>query len=151
MNCKERLTIQYDGAFVPKELCTIDRNGDADDCDGCEEVCDNIYDDCEGCPIQKCFDRLGELEDKLENGTLVELPCKVGSDVYVSPNNGKNFYIGTLYGKKENGSYLVFVHHKVGALIPYPLENNAFYDWFFKIYSKEEAEARLKKLQDEVK
>lgn len=81
MNCKERLTIKYDGAFVPKELCTIDRNGDADDCDGCEEVCDNIYDDCEGCPIQKCFNRLGELEDKLENGTLIELPYKVGNSI----------------------------------------------------------------------
>lgn len=26
--------------------------------------------------------RLGELEDKIENGTLVELPCKVGDVVY---------------------------------------------------------------------
>lgn len=26
--------------------------------------------------------RLGELEDKIENGTLVELPCKVGEIIY---------------------------------------------------------------------
>ena len=26
--------------------------------------------------------RLGELEDKIENGTLVELPCKVGDVIY---------------------------------------------------------------------
>lgn len=29
------------------------------------------------------IDRLAELEDKIENGTLVELPCKVGDTVYV--------------------------------------------------------------------
>ena len=83
MNCKERLTIKYDGAFVPKELCTIDRNGDADDCEDCGNTCNEHYfDNCEGCPIQKCFDRLGELEDKLENGTLIELPCKLGTKVF---------------------------------------------------------------------
>lgn len=26
--------------------------------------------------------RLGEIEDKIENGTLVELPCKVGTTIY---------------------------------------------------------------------
>lgn len=135
MNCKERLTMRTtEGACM---IIHADNEIEAE-----QEFCDKFKLMC---------NKLAELEDKLENGTLVELPCKVGSDVYVSSNNGKNFYIGTLYGKKENGSYLVFVHHKVGALIPYPLENNAFYDWFFKIYSKEEAEARLKELQNEVK
>ena len=27
-------------------------------------------------------DRLAELEDKIENGTIIELPCKVGDTVY---------------------------------------------------------------------
>lgn len=27
--------------------------------------------------------RLAELEDKIENGTLIELPCKVGDTIYV--------------------------------------------------------------------
>lgn len=31
---------------------------------------------------QKAIDRLAELEDKIEAGTLVELPCKVGDTVY---------------------------------------------------------------------
>lgn len=30
----------------------------------------------------EAIDRLAELEDKIENGTLVELPCKVGDTVY---------------------------------------------------------------------
>lgn len=29
-----------------------------------------------------CLRRLAELEDKIENGTLVELPCKAGDIVY---------------------------------------------------------------------
>lgn len=73
MNCKERLTIKVDGAFVPKELCITDKNGDIDGCDNCKNICNNTCGDCDICPIQKCFDRLGELEDKLENGTLIEV------------------------------------------------------------------------------
>ena len=30
------------------------------------------------------YDRLAELEDKIENGTLVELSCKVGDTVYIA-------------------------------------------------------------------
>lgn len=32
--------------------------------------------------IYDLIDRLCDLEDKIENGTLVELPCKVGDTVY---------------------------------------------------------------------
>ncbi len=33
----ERLTMEYCGEYVPKELCSIDREGGADDCDLCCE------------------------------------------------------------------------------------------------------------------
>lgn len=33
--------------------------------------------------FKEACNRLAELEDKLENGTLIELPCKVGDTVYV--------------------------------------------------------------------
>ena len=53
-------------------------------------VCD-IQDKCdftkESC-CQELQDRLAELEDKIENGTLIELPCKVGDTVYFAVNNG---------------------------------------------------------------
>ena len=32
--------------------------------------------------IQEIYGRLAELEDKIENGTLIGLPCKVGDIVY---------------------------------------------------------------------
>lgn len=56
----ERLTIKYEGLFVPKKTCTIDRFGEADDCDSCDSVCES---DCENCAVQECFTRLGEYED----------------------------------------------------------------------------------------
>lgn len=80
MNCKERLTIKYENGFDPKELCTINKKGEAVNCEGCGGYCNEHYfDDCEGCPVQKCFNKLGELEDNLENGTLIKLPYKVGN------------------------------------------------------------------------
>lgn len=33
--------------------------------------------------IWNAIERLAELEDKIENGLLIELPCKVGDMVYV--------------------------------------------------------------------
>lgn len=56
----ERLTIEYDGLFVPKKICTTDRFGEADNCDPCDSVCDE---DCKNCVIQECFTYLGEYED----------------------------------------------------------------------------------------
>ena len=69
----ERLTIEYCGEYVPRELCSIDRLGGADDCDLCCEYCkaaEEGSEDCRGCAINKCFNRLGEyenLQDKLDN------------------------------------------------------------------------------------
>ena len=33
----------------------------------------------------RAYERLAELEDKIENGTLIELPCKVGDIIYSIP------------------------------------------------------------------
>lgn len=46
--------------------------------------------------------RLGELEDKIENGTLVELPCKVGDVVYEVFKNHKPPFIQQTRIKKNN-------------------------------------------------
>lgn len=163
MNCKERLTIKYDGNFVPKELCTIDRNGDADDCEDCGNTCsEHYFDKCEGCPIQKCFDKLGELEDKLENGILIELPCKVGDIAY---SYKKCFYLPHATRIKPNAiitcEIIVIKQTKKGIhLLLKPLLDETFgkrsANMWFSLTSigktvfltKEEAEARLKELQN---
>ena len=35
-----------------------------------------------GIYLTDCLNLLAELEDKIENGTLIELPCKVGDTIY---------------------------------------------------------------------
>ena len=83
----ERLTIEYLGDYVPKGLCTIDRYGEADDCELCQEYCKRISDaerapDCAECVINQCFEKLGEYEGLEEQGKLLKLPCAVGDTVY---------------------------------------------------------------------
>ncbi len=82
----EKLMAKYcEGKFVPKKMCSIGRDGLVDDCDNCSECCEDseVQDDmCSGCPIQECFNRLGEYEDLEEQGRLLKLPCAVGDTVY---------------------------------------------------------------------
>ena len=49
-----------------------------------EDVCcDTCSEDCGQCERNfNALVRLAELEDKINNGTLIELPCKVGDTVY---------------------------------------------------------------------
>ena len=65
----ERLTIDYCGEYVPKNLCSIDRLGGADDCDTCKEYCkltEENGDECDACAINACFNRLGIYENAHE-------------------------------------------------------------------------------------
>lgn len=81
----ERLTVEYCGEYVPRELCSIDRLGGADDCDLCCEYCkatEEDTQDCTECAIGKCFNKLGEYENLEEQGKLLKLPCAVGDTVY---------------------------------------------------------------------
>lgn len=50
----------------------------------CNDFCFSVdcEEDCDTCYFGLLHQRLAELEDKIENGTLVELPCKVGDKVY---------------------------------------------------------------------
>ena len=52
-------------------------------CPSCSRkaICDK-HEECVDC-ITEEQERLAELEDKIENGTLIELPCKVGDKVYI--------------------------------------------------------------------
>lgn len=81
----ERLTIKYDGLFVPRKSCTIDCFGEADDCDSCDTICDSVHDsDCANCVIQECFTRLGEYENTgLTPPEIMELK---GRDTAKAPN-----------------------------------------------------------------
>ena len=87
--------------------------------------------------IAEMYDRLAELEDKIENGTLVELPCKVGDtamaiiDTLAYDNSLQRVKIeGLAYIVKDENGDITFQHIN-------------------RLFSNEaEAEARLKELQE---
>jgi hypothetical protein len=92
---------------------------------------------------------LAELEDKIENGTLIELPCGVGDRVYVLDNDKISDK-----PKISEASVIDFdiTSYSFSVLV---IENGYDYhlfncglgcDWFL---SKAEAEAKLKELQNE--
>ena len=96
---------------------------------------------------QKAINRLAELEDKIEDGTLIELPCKIGDTVYrlhgkcagdSCPYNGEYGQWRCLYkGKRRCDAFV--------DEIPFNLSNLS--DIGKHIFlTREEAEARLKKL-----
>lgn len=59
----ERLTEMYGGMMVPRKACTFDREGGADDCKECTEICEDEGGVCRTCILQECLTRLGEYED----------------------------------------------------------------------------------------
>lgn len=84
-------------------------------------------------------ERLYELEDKIENGTLIELPCKVGDTVWYIKNYGFGRYVvedmevaGFNFSKYENTIWVVGKYEEEASHI-------------YK--TKAEAEAKLKELR----
>ena len=81
--------------------------------------------------LQVAIDRLAEFEDKIEQGTLIELPCKVGDTVYLIEmdwdEDCKSFYYIT-----ETDFMFQYLDY-FGA---------------YCFLTREEAEKRLKELQE---
>ena len=116
------------------------------DCDKCENKrkcwengsTDENYQDC----IERIGKRLAELEDKIEKGKLIELPCKVGDTVYILEKAAlrahwdEHRYIVDEWDKlavyEKEFNLVLFAVSKVGK------------DYFL---TREEAEKRLKELQ----
>lgn len=100
------------------------------------------------------IERLAELEDKIENGTLIELPCKVGDTVWgivTSTDRTENIITYKHIQKYQverividgNNLYLVIlVSTKDGIYEGYARPNQVY-------YTKAEAEAKLKELKGE--
>lgn len=86
------------------------------------------------------YNKLGELEDKIENGTLIELPCKVGDTVWYIKSYGFGRYqvedtevAGFNFSKYENAIWVV----------------GKYEEQLSKIYkTREEAEKRLNEIQN---
>lgn len=85
--------------------------------------------------------RLAELEDKIENGTLVELPCKMGDKVYVIAKQGMDIY--TVEETKIVDFWFNNIDNK---LLPIGTIGIPFNEIFL---TKAEAEKRLEELRGE--
>lgn len=73
---------------------------------------------------EKLYDRLYELENAIENGTLVELPCKVGDTVWKAEENDEGRLI---YGVVNSIDYK-WIHSP-------KTENKAVFQTYFKASS----------------
>lgn len=121
-----------------------------------------VIDNCKNCPNfkkpQVCTEeicneikknRLAELEEKIENGTLVELPLKAGDMVYEVINDK---YSSTLPFIQETIIEKVVITKKGLRL---KLARNSFYETAVSkigktiFTTKEAAEAKLKELRGE--
>lgn len=111
--------------------------------------------DCLSYEVCKNRDVFGDMpicEHFKDRTRFVELPCKVGSEVYVTPDREKHFHKATLYGCDEKGTFLVFVNdHNLTDEEKHIVANpctHVFYDWFLKVYTREEAEKALKEREN---
>ena len=85
--------------------------------------------------------RLWDLENKIEQGTLIELPCKVGDTVYQT--DGVRIYELWVLSVTVNRNSLYFTTQCID------FDNTAIGKSIF--LTREEAEKRLKELQELVK
>ena len=64
----KRLTVKIDdGNYIPRALCSIGRDGEIDDYDGCADYCEfQCEQECGECAIQHCYNRLAAYENMHE-------------------------------------------------------------------------------------
>ena len=100
--------------------------------------------------LDDIYSKLADIEDKIENGTLVELPCKVGDTVYWVCELVKN-KLEILEGKirglsiSQNNTSWFSVIYEYGLTF-----EHTFKDYWNKtvFLTKAQAEEKLKELQE---
>ena len=93
--------------------------------------------------IKEKLTALAEFEDKIEQGTLIELPCKVGDTIYWTSSNNRDI-IAAVVNKISFTKYdriILLVEEKGVGEYSIPLVWDIF-------LTREEAEKRLKELQE---
>lgn len=123
--------MKYERLTEHKNLCGMDyiklKNCDSYDCEYCIRPCEDAK------------ERLAELEDMIESGLLVELPCKVGDKVYGVDKNIRRIIHGTVVYFAVNSELTVFMDD----------DDNHTYWVKYVFTTKEAAEAKLKELRGE--
>ena len=118
----------------------------------CKCFCDNYtLSGCWECPVGKAIEKLADYEEAEEQGLLVRLPCKVGTEVFViSPREGH--YIKCQIKQIEISS-TVFgkIHYFVQPVAQRGCSFRYFDNEFGKtvFLNREDAERKLKELENE--
>ena len=107
------------------------------------------------------LERLAELEDKIEQGTLIELPCKVGDTVYVlredcfAEDNYKTKwhiaegFIKKIYINTKNEIFLQIISWVSGRAWSKDSRNYKVKTYTKTVFlTREEAEKRLEEIQN---
>lgn len=107
--------------------------------------CNGVCVDCDY--EQVIINRLAELEDKIEQGKMLELICKVGDKVYVIDRNN-NLIEMEIISYMATNKYVAYSAKHIEEEYIYSLYDSELnYDWFL---TKAEAEQKLKELKEEV-
>lgn len=109
-----------------------------------------------GIYLTDCLNFLAELEDKIEQGTLIELPCKVGDTVYIACDWDINEVVEGVVCEVEytvNANewyYRIYVDHKYifSKTNPNVVKSRYIFTQGEIFLTREEAEQRLKELQN---
>lgn len=102
-------------------------------------------------PLIEAVNRLAELENKIESGQLVDLPCKVGDTVYwawILEREQAEVIEGKIRGLSisHNGTEWFSVVYNNGLTFEHTFKD----DWNKTVFlTKAQAEARLKELKGE--
>ena len=91
--------------------------------------------------LDKIVSQFCDLEDKIENGTLVELPCKVGDKVWVIAKQGMD-----IYTVEETTIVDFWFYPNKNRFYPIDINEIPIETVFL---TKDEAEKRLEELQKE--
>ena len=106
---------------------------------------------CEDCYVGNLYNRLAELEDKIENGTLIELPCKVGDKIwYIDKNYTIQQAEVTCIDIRTTSRHIIatrYVLEKEDTIKIALMFEDFNVDYWL---TKAEAEAKLKELKGEV-
>lgn len=138
----KRLTNNNHNEYDPEYdfCCSCKYFGEPNGCNRPNGTCDN-YD-----RFLETYNHLVELEDKIENGTLVELPCKVGDVVYEVFKNHRPPFVQQTKVEK------IIITDKGFRL---KLERNSVYETSVSslgktlFHTKEEAEKKLEEFKNE--
>lgn len=148
--CKDKEVFIYDEQGNEVKLTEYIAKHAQEECEvTAEDIMEGCCFECMDCPLgilntvaiqaAELRHRLSELEDKLEEGTLVELPCKVMIERTI---DDKGNFIKTKKAQAFNGRYGILYVDKQKCTLPLIDVCTE------KPYNREAAEARLKELEE---